>query len=221
MTIQRFKKAAAIAATLALFPIAGQASIDSPYGGANFYEPFGGLGLNTPMGGANINTPFGGFGLNTPFGGASVNTPFGGFGLNTPFGGANVSTPFGGFGLNTPFGGVNLAGFGLNTPFGGANVSTPFGGFGLNTPFGGVNVAGFNLHGGGAAGAPASGHSSAVRCSFGSELLLASTVDSCENSGGKVDPALLSYRIPCNVGGSVVMAPSQAVCARLDGKPAQ
>lgn len=153
MTLQRFKKVAAIAATLALFPIAGQANITSP---------FGSVGANTPLGG-----------------------------------------------------------FGLNTPFGGANVNTPFGGFGLNTPFGGINVAGFNLHGGGAAGAPASGQSSAVRCSFGSELLLASTVDSCENSGGKVDPALLSYRIPCNVGGSVVMAPSQAVCARLDGKPAQ
>ena len=156
---------------------------------------------------ANINNfrgvvnPLGGFGIQTPFGGGSVSTPVGGFGIKTPYAGVNVNTPVGGFGIQTPFGGGSVStpvgGFGIQTPYAGVNVNTPVGGFGMQA------------------------QSSAINCSFGSEALLASSVDSCENAGGKVNPAQISYTIPCDINGTVVVTPSVAACARTNGNVVQ
>ena len=108
-----------------------------------------------------------------------------------------------------------LGGFGIQTPFGGGSVSTPVGGFGIQTPYAGVNVntpvGGFGMQ----------AQSSAINCSFGSEALLASSVDSCENAGGKVNPAQISYTIPCDINGTVVVTPSVAACARTNGNVVQ
>ena len=108
-----------------------------------------------------------------------------------------------------------LGGFGIQTPFGGGSVSTPVGGFGIKTPYAGVNVntpvGGFGMQ----------AQSSAINCSFGSEALLASSVDSCENAGGKVNPAQISYTIPCDINGTVVVTPSVAACARTNGNVVQ
>ena len=90
-----------------------------------------------------------------------------------------------------------LGGFGIQTPFGGGSVSTPVGGFGMQA------------------------QSSAINCSFGSEALLSSSVDSCENAGGKVNPAQISYTIPCDINGTVVVTPSVAACARTNGNVVQ
>ena len=108
-----------------------------------------------------------------------------------------------------------LGGFGIQTPFGGGSVSTPVGGFGIKTPYAGVNVntpvGGFGMQ----------AQSSAINCSFGSEALLSSSVDSCENAGGKVNPAQISYTIPCDINGTVVVTPSVAACARTNGNVVQ
>ena len=130
-----------------------------------------------------------------------VVNPLGGFGIQTPFGGGSVSTPVGGFGIQTPYAVVNantpVGGFGIQTPYAGVNVNTPVGGFGMQA------------------------QSSAINCSFGSEALLSSSVDSCENAGGKVNPAQISYTIPCDINGTVVVTPSVAACARTNGNVVQ
>jgi hypothetical protein len=128
--------------------------------------------LYSPFGNANLG---GGFGIQTPIGGANLL----GFGLNSPFGNANLG---GGFGIQTPIGGANLLGFGLNSPFGNANLG---GGFGIQTPIGGANILGFGLQGQGQSQQQTGG----VHCGFGHNLLLASSVTSCESAGGKVRAA--------------------------------
>jgi len=60
-----------------------------------------------------------------------------------------------------------------------------------------------------------------VTCSFGKETLLAAWVNSCENAGGQVNPAQVSYTVQCNLGGNVVMTPSKAACDRVNGQVAQ
>lgn len=59
-----------------------------------------------------------------------------------------------------------------------------------------------------------------VPCNFGSELLLASTVDSCENAGGAVAPSPRTYSVRCEITGETVMSGSTASCVRLNGKVA-
>lgn len=59
-----------------------------------------------------------------------------------------------------------------------------------------------------------------VPCNFGSELLLASSVDSCENAGGAVAPSQRTYSVRCQIAGEIVMSGSTASCVRLNGKVA-
>lgn len=213
--------------------LGGGFGINTPMGNIPFG---GGFNINTPVGSAGVNTPFGGFGINTPVGniplggGFNINTPVGSAGVNTPFGGFGINTPVGSAGINTPFGGFNLGPVGVSTPFGGLNINTPVGNVsgnasGVFRPFYGL-VNGFNLSGAqpqamqmqqGANAAQQSG----VTCAFGKETLMAASVNSCENAGGRVNPAQVSYTVQCNLGGNVVMTPTKAACSRVNGQVAQ
>jgi len=60
-----------------------------------------------------------------------------------------------------------------------------------------------------------------VNCAFGKETLMAASVNSCENAGGRVNPAQVSYTVQCSIGGNVVMTPSKAACDRVNGQVTQ
>ena len=62
---------------------------------------------------------------------------------------------------------------------------------------------------------------SGIYCAFGAETLLASSIDSCENAGGQVNPAQMTYNVKCSLSDGIVMAPSGAACTRINGKVAQ
>jgi hypothetical protein len=201
----------ALAIAALTMPSVGTAEISSPFGNAGT-KAFGGFNINTPVGNAGVNTPFGGFNINTPVGNAGVNTPFGGFnlgpvGVNTPFGGFNINTPVGNAGVNTPFGGFNLGPVGVNTPFGGFNL--------YGAQLQAMHQAMQMQQGANAA------QQSGVTCAFGKETLMAASVNSCENAGGRVNPAQVSYTVQCNLGGNVVMTPTKAACSRVNGQVAQ
>lgn len=150
-----------------------------------------------------------------------------GFGVPVPFirgvngFGISAGDPSTGFSIPTPYGPLPTA-YGLNIPT--RLGSLPYGGFGLNpglgTFFNGLGVTGFvPLQGFGLNGMAPSGASgmAGVQCNFGNELLLASSVDSCETAGGAVAPSQMTYSVRCEINGETVMSGSAAGCARLNG----
>ena len=59
-----------------------------------------------------------------------------------------------------------------------------------------------------------------IQCTFGDEMLLSSSVDSCENAGGAVAPAQMNYSVQCDIAGETVMTGSTAGCVRAGGEVA-
>jgi hypothetical protein len=129
-----------------------------------------------------------------------------GFNLQTPYGNVGMRSPFGGFGL-IPSTGSGIGDAAIDAATGGA--------YGL--------ARGFNLQGqqNQAVQTRNNQQPSGIYCAFGAETLLASSIDSCENAGGQVNPAQMTYNVKCSLSDGIVMAPSGAACTRINGKVAQ
>jgi hypothetical protein len=129
-----------------------------------------------------------------------------GFNLQTPYGNVGMHSPFGGFGL-IPSTGSGIGDAAIDAATGGA--------YGL--------ARGFNLQGqqNQAVQTRNNQQPSGIYCAFGAETLLASSIDSCENAGGQVNPAQMTYNVKCSLSDGIVMAPSGAACTRINGKVAQ
>jgi hypothetical protein len=193
----------------------GDAAIDAATGGA--YGLARGFNLQTPYGNVGMHSPFGGFGLipstGSGIGDAAIDAATGGayglargFNLQTPYGNVGMRSPFGGFGL-IPSTGSGIGDAAIDAATGGA--------YGL--------ARGFNLQGqqNQAVQTRNNQQPSGIYCAFGAETLLASSIDSCENAGGQVNPAQMTYNVKCSLSDGIVMAPSGAACTRINGKVAQ
>lgn len=122
-------------------------------------------------------------------------------------------------GFGVPIGGFPSGftppGFGFNPPPLGGYSDYALPGLGINSPLFGVGSWGVSQ---GNAMPAALQQVSGVHCLFGSEGLLAATVDSCENAGGAVEPSQMSYTVKCSIDGEMVMTPSSKSCVRIGGK---
>jgi len=191
---------ATIAVSSSMFPVVSNAEIS-----ASNQSPL------IPMIGGCGSTRYGcsvgqGLGIQTPVGNVGVQTPFGGFGLLP-----STGNQYGDMGINAVSGGLYNLGRGLG-------IQTPVGHVGVQTPFGGFNLQGQQSQ---TAQPVNNQHPSGVYCAFGKQTLLASSIDSCEGAGGQVNPAQMTYNVKCNLSEGIVMAPSNAACARINGKVSQ
>ena len=122
----------------------------------------------------------------------------------------------------SPFGLKMIGGCG-STRYGcqvgqGLGIQTPVGNVGVQTPFGGFNLQGQQSQ----TAQPVNNQQpSGVYCAFGKQTLLASSIDSCEGAGGQVNPAQMTYNVKCSLSEGIVMASSNAACARINGKVTQ
>ena len=169
--------------------------------------------LNSSALSAEVSPPTGfgpnGFGMGPFFAAPS-------FGMPNPF----VGRTYDGFGVS-PFapnwGGVggSNGGFGVLTP----RVISANDGLGLIAAMGWGYSLNPSTPGHRSIGRVSGDRASitAVQCTFGDELLLASSVGSCENAGGTVAPSQITYSVKCEISGVTVMTGSTAGCVRAGG----